>query len=269
VYLCVWETLGKMKIGVFMTTMTFESVYASPRRAAARRNRPLPRVVADGNPSAAIATIRNVSDSKRSRNRIAFIVVIGIMVALHAVIIAVFDRPFVLAPLPAKAPPMTLEIAPPPPPPVIQPKPLPQVAAKPVAHQPPPSVPVVQSVAETTEPSADTVQVAVAPPPAPVVATPAPEPITEARGYAGYLNNPAPIYPPEAQKRGLQGRVTLKVHVLANGQVDNVSIFKSTGYDILDAAAIKAVSAWVFEPAKRGQTPVDGFVNVPINFKHS
>jgi protein TonB len=119
------------------------------------------------------------------------------------------------------------------------------------------------------------VQVATAPTPAPapvVAAPPAPpppEPVTEARGYVGYRSNPAPEYPSLAQDRGMQGRVLLKVHVLASGKADNVTVEKSTGFKILDDAAIKAVLQWSFDPAKRGQTPIDGWVTVPLNFKLS
>jgi protein TonB len=254
-----------------MTTMTFENFPVSSRRAAARRvKRVAPRAVASNNQ--ALTTVAKPSvDAARTRNHLGLLLAIGGVVTLHAAIIAFVNQPMKIAPLPRKAPELVLEIAPPPPPPVIQPKPLPQVAAvKPVARPLPPSVPVVQNITETNTPSADTVQVATAAPPAPAApVAAAPEPITEPRGYAGYLNNPAPSYPSAAQKRGLQGRVILKIHVLASGQPDNVSVAKSSGYDILDDAAVKAVAAWVFDPAKRGQTPIDGWVNVPINFKLS
>ncbi len=93
--------------------------------------------------------------------------------------------------------------------------------------------------------------------------------MTEPRGFAGYKNNPAPDYPAQAQDRGMQGQVILKVHVLASGHADNVTVAKSSGFRILDDAAVKAVLAWSFDPAKRGQTPIDGWVKVPLNFKLS
>jgi len=116
--------------------------------------------------------------------------------------------------------------------------------------------------------------VAQAAPPAPVAAAPAPpppppEPVTEPRGYAGYKNNPPPEYPSLAQDRGLQGQVILKVRVLASGKPDSVTVDKSSGHKILDDAAIKAVAAWTFDPARRGQTAIDGWVKVPLNFKLS
>lgn len=259
-----------------MTSMTFESFAHSPRRAAARRTvRAQPVAVPRSEPTAIARSANAVATgSKTSKQTVTWAVAIGLTFALHAVVFTIANRPAQIAPLPRKAPELALEIAPPPPPPPppkVEPKPLPKVVAvKPVAApKPPPSLPVVQNVSNDA-PSADSVQVATTPPPAPVAQpAPPPEPITEPRGFAGYLNNPAPVYPSAAQKRGLQGRVVLKVHVLASGQADNVTIAKTSGFDILDDAAVKAVSGWQFDPAKRGQTPIDGWVNVPINFKIS
>jgi len=267
-----------------MTALTFESFSASPRRSAVRRNllvAPSVSSLVDRNkqPAAAVvASIKPVRGIRKEQKKTVLVGAVVLTLGAHVALIAALHRPMEITPLVRKAPAMAMEIAPPPPPPppVIQPKLLPQVAAvKPVARQAPPSVPVVRQVTEDSAPSADTVQVATATAqaPAPVAAAPAPvaepEPVTEPKGYAGYLNNPAPTYPAAAQKRGLQGRVVLKVHVLASGQPDNISVTKSSGFDILDEAAVKAVTAWVFDPAKRGQKSIDGWVNVPINFKIS
>ena len=86
---------------------------------------------------------------------------------------------------------------------------------------------------------------------------------------AGYLNNPAPAYPAAALLKGIQRHIILNVHVLASGHAEAVTVFKSSGQRILDDSAIKTVTAWLFEPAKRGDTPIDGWVKVPINFKIS
>jgi protein TonB len=104
-------------------------------------------------------------------------------------------------------------------------------------------------------------------PPAPPPAPKAVEPVTEPNGFAGYLNNPPPVYPRAAQRLNQQGRVLLRVHVLANGQVGSAEIKQSSGTPLLDEAALNAVKAWTFAPAKRGSTPVDGWATVPIDFK--
>jgi periplasmic protein TonB len=272
-----------------MTTMIFESGYA-PRRTAARRGqRSVPRVGAVEGQSVTIAVgatatataLRIARGVHRSRNRAGLIALIVMMAALHAAILVAANRhesiQHVSVP---KTPPLAIDIAPPkqePPPPVFKPKPLPQ-AMKPIAKPvnrprpvspPAPSEPVVRDDTPVDHaPAPDAVRVA----PAAVAPEPAPAPaerVTEPRGYAGYLSNPAPVYPSAAQKRGLEGRVVLKVHVLANGRPDNIAVAKSSGHEILDAAAVTAVTSWVFEPAKRGQTPIDGWVNVPLNFKLS
>ena len=217
-------------------------------------------------PSAAIAASHSFGQAS---TRWRMLPVVAAIAALHIAAVGVFSRGSASRSLPPQAKPVTIDIVPireevPPPPP----KPVtPLVAATPAA--PSHNLPVVSEPSASSA-SADAVQVASAPsipspappPPAPVV-----EKVTEPRGYAGYLENPAPEYPLAAQKRGLEGQVLLKVHVLATGQPDQVAVAKSSGHAILDDSAVKAVLQWVFEPAKRGQNPIDGWVQVPLNFK--
>ncbi|WP_217428393.1 energy transducer TonB [Rugamonas rivuli] len=254
--------------------MTFESINYSPRRAAVRRQaRPAPVVQVALPVSVAIPQAGTIAGKGDRRGLVA---VVGLAVVLHAGVIVAFQQGGQIDPLPPKAAePLAIEFAPPPPPPPEPPKVQPQVAkVAPAPAKAPPQVPVVaQAPVDDGPPSANTVQVATPAPPAPVAAAPAPppppEPVTEPRGYAGYRSNPAPDYPALAQDRGLQGNVVLKVHVLASGKPDNVAVDKSSGHKILDDAAVKAVLAWSFDPAKRGQTPIDGWVKVPLNFKLS
>ncbi len=94
-----------------------------------------------------------------------------------------------------------------------------------------------------------------------------PLPVTEPSFGAAYLHNPAPDYPAVAQQRHWQGTVQLKVHVLMDGKPDEVSVASSSGHTSLDDAAVEAVKAWRFTPAKRGEQAIDGWVRVPIEFK--
>ena len=87
-----------------------------------------------------------------------------------------------------------------------------------------------------------------------------------AKANAAYLHNPRPEYPALAKRRQWEGRVLLKVQVLASGRAAQVSIAASSGHEVLDEAALDAVRHWHFVPAKRGGQPVDSWVNVPINF---
>lgn len=89
---------------------------------------------------------------------------------------------------------------------------------------------------------------------------------TEANFNANYGSNPKPKYPGIATSRGWEGTVRLLVRVSVEGDSEEVAVQHSSGYDVLDEAAIEAVERWKFIPAKRGDTPVSSSVVVPINF---
>jgi len=107
-----------------------------------------------------------------------------------------------------------------------------------------------------------------APASTPIAAAPAPEPVvTPPIGNAGYLHNPPPHYPQIAQEEGWEGRAVLRVHVDASGHPISVELHQSSGHDVLDKAALAATRQWTFVPAKRGATPIDGWVDVPLDFR--
>lgn len=81
-----------------------------------------------------------------------------------------------------------------------------------------------------------------------------------------YRDNPPPGYPVLARKRGYEGTVILEVLVNKNGRVTDLKIFHSSGYAILDEAALATVKDWQFQPGKRGETAIDMWVRVPIRF---
>ncbi|GFM75368.1 hypothetical protein PSCICM_11870 [Pseudomonas cichorii] len=192
----------------------------------------------------------------------------------------------VLPIVPPEIPPMTIEFSqpappvvetpPPPPEPIVQPvveppppvedelavKPPPKPKPKPVVKPPTPK-PVAKPVEQPPAPPAPPQPVAAPAPPAP----PAPAPVTPASASAGYLRNPAPEYPSLAMRRGWEGTVLLRVHVLASGKPGEIQIQKSSGRDSLDEAAVTAVKRWSFVPAKQGDVAQDGWVSVPIDFK--
>ncbi|RON83339.1 energy transducer TonB [Pseudomonas chlororaphis] len=158
-------------------------------------------------------------------------------------------------------PPVEDELAVKPPPPKPVPKPKLQPKPKPVAKpEPKPAPKPVQQQPAPPQPAAP---VAAPAPPAP----PAPAPVTPASANAAYLKNPAPEYPSLAQRRGWEGTVLLRVHVLASGKPGEIQIQKSSGRQQLDDAALSAVKRWSFVPAKQGDVAQDGWVSVPIDFK--
>ncbi|GAB3255844.1 energy transducer TonB [Chitinimonas naiadis] len=156
-------------------------------------------------------------------------------------------------------------VKPPEPEPIRQAKPLP-MAAKPKtvapAPQPVATTPVALPQTEPAPSSAPAVPVAAAP-----VAPPVVEKVSEARGGIGYLNNPAPEYPRQAVAQGWEGRVLLLVKVAPDGTALQVDIKQSSGRKVLDDAAVRTVKAWRFAAAKRGDTAIEGWASVPIDFK--
>jgi protein TonB len=61
--------------------------------------------------------------------------------------------------------------------------------------------------------------------------------------------------------------VVLQVAVNAAGLAEQVSIQRSSGFEILDDAARSTVAHWRFTPARRGDQAVAATVFVPIRFK--
>jgi len=67
---------------------------------------------------------------------------------------------------------------------------------------------------------------------------------------------PAPHYPELARRRGLEGDVALRFQVLPDGRVGDVFVEKSSGFQVLDEAAMSAVKSWTFFPATEHGEPV-------------
>ena len=82
-----------------------------------------------------------------------------------------------------------------------------------------------------------------------------------------YVRTPQPSYPEASRKRGEEGEVLLKVEVFANGRVGRAEVAKSSGFTLLDEAALKTVGNWRFKPALKGREEVACWVNIPIKFK--
>lgn len=166
---------------------------------------------------------------------------------------------------------VVLELVPPKPPePKIEPpKPLPP-KPRPVQQQAKVLPPIQTPTPAPTTDAAPSAEAPIAVPPvvtAPVEAEPVPEPVTPPFGAAGYLNNPPPEYPAAAARAGWSGVVRLRVHVLSNGSADTVEVQKSSGRKLLDDEAVRTVKNWTFTPSRRGDTPIDGWANVPIEFQ--
>jgi protein TonB len=106
-------------------------------------------------------------------------------------------------------------------------------------------------------------------PPAPQAAPPPaqiPPRITRpARPSGGYQVRPA--YPAAARQARAEGTTLLRVHIRADGTIDDVQVSRSAGHAALDEAAAAAVTRWRFEPARSGSEAVAVWVLIPVEFR--
>lgn len=80
-------------------------------------------------------------------------------------------------------------------------------------------------------------------------------------------NTPRPPYPELARKRGQEGTVRVLCQVDASGKVTGVSVASSSGFKLLDEAALKTVNKWKFKPGQKDGTSIAGSVIVPVVFR--
>jgi len=82
-----------------------------------------------------------------------------------------------------------------------------------------------------------------------------------------YFQNPPPEYPELAKQMRQEGLVMLVVDVDREGKPMEVEIKQSSGYRLLDQAAVKAVWHWKFQPGRIGDKLVESMVTVPVRFR--
>jgi periplasmic protein TonB len=135
------------------------------------------------------------------------------------------------------------------PPPDTPPPPPPKLAAPPPPFIPPPEINI--QVPQASAPTITAVTTTPPPPGPPPVAQPvtAPQPAIRKNYAAAYRVEP--VFPRQAQKDGLSGRVVAWVHVSPAGQVTNVEI-KQSSSRIFDREVIRALSQWKFNPEPVG-----------------
>lgn len=80
------------------------------------------------------------------------------------------------------------------------------------------------------------------------------------------VQNPPPIYPPDALQAGIEGRTIVRAMVGRTGSVLETAIAESSGSPLLDEAAEAAVRRWSFRPALRFGLTVEMEVGVPVVF---
>ena len=72
---------------------------------------------------------------------------------------------------------------------------------------------------------------------------------------ARYARTVPPRYPGKARRAGWEGTTLLKVLVDPEGAPDRVAVDRTSGFEVLDAAAVKAVQRWRFHPRGAASTP--------------
>lgn len=79
--------------------------------------------------------------------------------------------------------------------------------------------------------------------------------------------NPRPAFPKEAQHKNQSGWVVVRVEVFANGRAGDARVVESSGFAMLDEAALQAARQWRFRPAQKNGVAVRCEVEVPFQFK--
>lgn len=155
---------------------------------------------------------------------------------------------------------------------------------EPAADAPPPlPAPRPPSLPEPDFPDAAPPDAQPLPPPAParaaaarpVAAAPsAPQLPAEERRENSRVDSPAkprrpikPEYPKAARLRGEQGRVVLRIRIDGGGRTQSAEVAASSGFEELDAAALRAVRAARFVPAKSRGVPVPSTATLALDFR--
>ena len=75
------------------------------------------------------------------------------------------------------------------------------------------------------------------------------------------------VYPEIARKAGVEGRVLVWAQIDVNGNVVRTKIVKTLGPNGCDEAAVNAIKAVDWNPAKQKDRPVKVWIAVPVDFK--
>ncbi len=145
----------------------------------------------------------------------------------------------------------------------------------------PAPAPVIETVTVQPEPVKPLEKI-MEPPVQAALAKPAEKPVQQAQeelqgeegkgpstiiGQANYKKRFQPRYPRRAADMGQQGEVKLHVLVARDGKAKELKIAQSSGYRLLDKAALAAVRKWEFVPKRQGAVTVASWVSVPVDFK--
>ncbi|OGW81985.1 MAG: hypothetical protein A3G33_04355 [Omnitrophica bacterium RIFCSPLOWO2_12_FULL_44_17] len=84
--------------------------------------------------------------------------------------------------------------------------------------------------------------------------------------YLESIPKPVP-YPRSAIRHELEGKVVMALEILKDGSVGRSHMANSSGFAILDKAAMNAVKTWEFHPALKSDKPIVEYIEVPVSFE--
>lgn len=138
------------------------------------------------------------------------------------------------------------------------------VAAIEVSTPPPPAIAIAPSAREggpaVMSPASSTIEASDAGPAAD--ATP-----SASADWPAYLRAPEPSYPQAAREDEQEGLVILRVLVSRDGRPAQIRVAASSGFRLLDAAAVAGVRGWTFVPARDGSRAIEAWMEVPVRFQ--
>ena len=82
-----------------------------------------------------------------------------------------------------------------------------------------------------------------------------------------FANNAPPRYPEVARQKRWEGQVLLRLFISAEGSVTKVEVVRSSGHELLDAAAASAVRTWRGTPATLDGEPIATEEVLPVRFR--
>jgi protein TonB len=78
------------------------------------------------------------------------------------------------------------------------------------------------------------------------------------------LHQIEPIYPAEADRQGLSGKVHLRLKLEADGRVSNIEVLSATPPGVFDESALQAFRTARFAPAQKNGRPVRAQVEIEV-----
>lgn len=79
--------------------------------------------------------------------------------------------------------------------------------------------------------------------------------------------NPSFVYPVMANVYGVEGKLIVRVQVLADGTPGQMLLKQSSGNGILDRDAKEQLARWRFNPARKNGQAVTAWVDVPVTYR--